>query len=211
MKKLTIISLIFLSITVLFSCVNKKDKLTEEIQGACDVISYSNEILEKLEELVDEIKELVSKYDNEDEFLEDNKQKVEEYEERIEDYFDELESAWRYAYKKFGKELISTKNNRPVIYYNEACYSEKKTFRYLYRRTSMLTDQWGNFEKEFFPSEDYGGSIVWRTLSRGTLDYQEWINEFCPPEFASDFEYRNSKFSLKEYYKLPGKLRSEGN
>ena len=206
MKKLTILSLIFLSITVLFSCVDKKHqkgKLTEEIQMACDVISYSNEILGKLEELLDEARELVSKYDNEDKFLEDNKQKVEEYEERIEEYFDELESASRYAYKKFRKELISTINNKPVIYGTNACYSEKKTFRLLYQKTSSFTEQWGSFEKEFFPSEDYGGSIVWRTLSRGPLSYQEWVNEFCPPEFYSDFEYRNSKFSFKEFRKLP--------
>ena len=100
MKKITtILGLLFLSMTILSSCEdkksekeNKKDKYKKEIKDPCDILDYSIEIFEDLESLSD-------KYDDIDELEDDIKDK-----EKVDDYFDELEDAWKYAFNKFEAE-----------------------------------------------------------------------------------------------------------
>ena len=100
MKKITtILGLLFLSMTILSSCEdkkseneNKKDKYKKEIKDPCDILDYSIEIFEELEGLSD-------KYDDIDDLEDDKKDKK-----KVNAYFDDLEDAWKYAFKKFEAE-----------------------------------------------------------------------------------------------------------
>ena len=104
MKKLTkFLGLLFLSMTILFSCGEdaksdkesdkdkKKDKYKKEIKDPCDILDYTIEIFEDLERLSDE-------YDDIDDLEDDKKDKK-----KVNAYFDDLEDAWKYAFKKFNE------------------------------------------------------------------------------------------------------------
>ena len=100
MKNLTILGALFLSMTILFSCGDKKsdkdkkkDKFKKEIKDPCDILDYSVEIFENLERLSDE-------YDDIDELEDDKKDKK-----KVDDYFDELADAWKYAFRKFDEDM----------------------------------------------------------------------------------------------------------
>ena len=108
MKKLTILGVVFLSMTILFSCGEdaksdkesekdkKKDKYKKEIKDPCDILDYSVKIFEDLNDLADN-------YDDIDDLEDDKKDKK-----KVDDYFDDLEEAWKYAFKEFDNEEILT-------------------------------------------------------------------------------------------------------
>jgi hypothetical protein len=100
MHKLRILGMLFLSVTILFSCGDdvksdkdkKKDKLKKEIKDPCDILDYSIKIFEDLDDLADN-------YDDIDDLEDDRKDKK-----KVDNYFDDLEDAWKYAFKEFDNE-----------------------------------------------------------------------------------------------------------
>jgi len=154
MKKLTILGVVFLSMTILFSCGEdaksdkesekdkKKDKYKKEIKGPCDIVDYSIEIFEELEGLSD-------KYDDIDDLEDDKKDKK-----KVNAYFDDLEDAWKYSFKKFDAEemmdevimgLFMEESVDEVEYFYEERFEDFIDF---------ITVEMNDLQTEYYEGED---------------------------------------------------------
>ncbi len=156
MKKLTILGVVFLSMTILFSCGEdaksdkesekdkKKDKYKKEIKDPCDILDYSVKIFEDLNDLADN-------YDDIDELEDDKKDKK-----KVDDYFDDLEEAWKYAFKEFENE----KNFLTEVFGscdNEEIEEESYEVEYFFEERFEDFTDFINMKMNDLETEDYEG------------------------------------------------------
>jgi hypothetical protein len=190
MKKITtILGLLFLSMTILSSCEdkksekeNKKDKYKKEIKDPCDLLDYSIEIFEDLEALSDE-------YDDIDELEDDKKDKK-----KVNAYFDDLEDAWKYAFKKFDEDMEEVfdrdcENNDEM----DDAWEEIDDFyeERLKEFQDFIRKEIDNMEEEYYYEEEYETEeAVEAEAYDGNFSYKElqFMEEFME-ECTSDNYY----------------------
>jgi len=156
MKKLTILGVLLLSVTILISCGEdkksdknkKKNKFKKEIKEPCDLFDYQIEVLKDLYDLADD-------YDDIDE-LEDNKKDKKKKDE----YFDDLLDAYEYSFKKFGDDFSDCENrgswaaflwegNNDKYY----LYYEKDIYNFGEKSVSLIQEY--NINMDFFIEQGY--------------------------------------------------------
>ena len=156
MKKLTILGVLLLSVTILISCGDekksaknkKKDKFKKEIKEPCDLFDYQIEVLKDLYDLADD-------YDDIDELEDDKKDKK-----KKDKYFDDLLDAYEYSFKKFGDDFSDCKQrgafnaflwegNNDKYYY----YYEKNILDFGEKRVSLVKKY--NINTNIFMQQGY--------------------------------------------------------
>jgi len=190
MKKLIkFLGLLFLSMTILFSCgedaksdkesekENKKDKYKKEIKDPCDILDYTIEIFEDLERLSD-------KYDDIDDLEDDKKDKK-----KVNAYFDDLEDAWKYAFKKFDAEemmgvFINCIDEDHIESFDEVEYFFEERFEDF---TDFIDMKMNDLQTEYYEGED------------AAADYGH-AEEASEEEYYYEEEYETEEVTEEGYY-----------